>query len=256
MPEHSSWLTLILEGMKENLEQNVGVIGDGLVMQTPASWHAFEPIIAAGCVVLVLLLIARLLRFKFDDLEAAVVPDESLTLRTFMEAFVGYFYDMAKGVMDAERAKRYFPVIGASALFVFCSNVLALVPGMPVPTSSLSITLGCSLVVFVLFNIYGIMTQGVWNYVKHLAGPVWFMAPLLFVIELISLFVRPITLAMRLMINMSVDHLILTIALGMVPLLLPLPVMLLGVIVILVQTLVFTLLTSIYIGLATEQEAH
>jgi F-type H+-transporting ATPase subunit a len=72
----------------------------------------------------------------------------------------------------------------------------------------------------------------------------------------VSLCVRPLTLALRLMINMSVDHLILGIGLSLFPLLLPVPLMVLGIIVVLVQTLVFTLLTAIYIGLATEHEAH
>jgi len=68
--------------------------------------------------------------------------------------------------------------------------------------------------------------------------------------------VRPITLAVRLMINMAVDHLIAGIFIGLVALFLPIPAMILGVIVIVVQTIVFTLLTSVYIGLATEHEEH
>jgi F-type H+-transporting ATPase subunit a len=94
------------------------------------------------------------------------------------------------------------------------------------------------------------------GYLKHLAGPVLFIAPLIFVIELISLFVRPITLAVRLMLNMAVDHLLLAIFMGLVAVLVPLPVMALGILVVAIQTLVFALLTTIYIGLATEHEEH
>jgi F-type H+-transporting ATPase subunit a len=119
----------------------------------------------------------------------------------------------------------------------------------------LSITLGSALVVFILFNLYGLKENG-FAYIKHLAGPVWYLAPLIFMIELISLFVRPLTLALRLMLNMAVDHLLLGIFMGFFTLLLPLPVMVLGCIVVLVQTLVFTLLTTVYIGLATEHEEH
>jgi F-type H+-transporting ATPase subunit a len=110
-------------------------------------------------------------------------------------------------------------------------------------------------VVFVLFNLYGLKENGL-GYVKHLMGPAWSLAPLIFPVEVISLCVRPVTLAIRLMLNMAVDHLILSIFLGLVALLVPVPVMLLGCLVIIVQTLVFTLLTCIYIGLATEHEAH
>jgi F-type H+-transporting ATPase subunit a len=170
-----------------------------------------------------------------------------------MEAFLGYFYDLAKSSMDAHRAKKYFPVIAASALFVFFSNVMALLPGMPVATSSLNVTLGSGLVVFVLFNIYGLMVNG-WSYVKHLAGPAWYLAWLIFPIEVISLVVRPITLGLRLMLNMAVDHLIVTIFLGLVAILVPVPLLLIGCIVVVIQTLVFTLLTTAYIALATEHE--
>src|SRR5262249_6456389 len=185
----------------------------------------------------------------------AVIPEDSLTLRTFMEAFLGYFYDLAKTIMDPERAKKYFPLIGTSAMFVFFSNVLALIPGMPVATTNLNVTLGCALVVFVLFNVSGIMTNG-WGYIAHLAGPVWYLWPLMFVIELISLFVRPLTLSVRLMVNMAADHLLLSLFLSLVAVLVPIPLMLLGCLVVLIQTLVFTMLTCIYIGLATEHEAH
>ena len=157
--------------------------------------------------------------------------------------------------MGPERAKKYFPVIGTSACFVFFSNALALIPGSPVPTTHLGVTLGCALVVFLLFNLYGLKENG-FAYIKHLAGPAWYLAPLVFPIELIGLCVRPITLAVRLFLNMSVDHLILGIFTGLISLLIPIPLMVLGVLIVAIQTLVFTLLTCIYIGLATEHEAH
>jgi hypothetical protein len=120
---------------------------------------------------------------------------------------------------------------------------------------TMNITLGCALVVFIVFNFYGLKEQGS-AYIKHLAGPAWYLAWLVFPIELISLFVRPVTLAVRLMLNMAVDHLILGVFLALVAVLVPLPVMVLGCLIILIQTLVFTMLTCIYIALATEKEAH
>lgn len=255
MPEHTSFLTFLLAYMKDTLSHNASVIGDTVVTKQPATWQSFEPITASLLVATLVIVVSLVVRSRLQDTDQAVVPDDKLTLRTFMEAFLGYFYDLAKSVMDAERAKKYFPVIGAAATFVFFSNVMALIPGFPVATSSLNITLGCGLVVFILFNVYGIATNGV-GYFKHLMGPVIWLAPVLLVIELISLCVRPITLAVRLMLNMAVDHLILGIFLALVAALVPLPVMALGVVVVIVQTLVFALLTSIYIGLATEHEEH
>jgi len=255
MPEHTSWFTLLLAHMHETLDQNAQAFGETVIKHEAPSWRSFEPMAAALFVTLLVLGIALRVRVRLQNPDDAIVPEDKLTLRTFMEAFLSYFYDLAKSVMDAERAKKYFPLIGTAAMFVFFSNVLALIPGFPVATSSLSITLGCAIVVFVCFNAYGLATNG-FSYIAHLAGPAWYLAWLVFPIEVISLTVRPITLAVRLMLNMSVDHLILGIFLSLVAALIPIPVMLLGCLIILIQTLVFTLLTCIYIGLATEHEAH
>ena len=256
MPEHTSFIThLVLAHMKETLSANAEALGETFVAHHPVTWHSFEPLATSLFIALILLYVAAKVRSRLSQVEAAVVPDESLTLRTFVEVFLDYFYTLAKDVMDAKRAKKYFPLIGASSCFVFVANVMALLPGFPIATTSLSVTLGTALVVFVLFNFWGLKENGV-GYIKHLAGPAWYVAPLVFPIELISLCVRPVTLAVRLMLNMSVDHLLLSIFMGFMTVLVPIPVMILGCIVVLVQTLVFTLLTCIYIGLATEHEEH
>jgi F-type H+-transporting ATPase subunit a len=255
MPDHTSGLTYLLGYMRETLEHNASIAGRSLIGKHEPTWQSWEPLAMSLIVALVLLLVGVSVRSKLADPRKAIVPDDRLTLRTFVEAFLGYFYDLAKSVMGPVRAKKYFPVIGAGACFVFLCNVMSLIPGMPVATTSLNITMGSALVVFILFNIYGFIENG-WGYLKHLAGPVLLIAPLIFVIELISLLVRPITLAVRLMLNLAIDHLLLAIFMGLIPLLLPLPLMVLGIVVVIIQTLVFALLTTIYIGLATEHEEH
>ena len=255
MPEHSSFFTLLLAHAKSTLAQNASTVGDTFIGHHGPTWHSFEPLGTAIMLAVLLLLVATYVRLRLAKVEEAVIPDESLTLRTFVEVFLDYFYNLAKDVMDEKRAKKYFPLIGAAACFVFTANVMALFPGLPVATTSLNITFGSALVVFVLFNAWGIKENG-FGYVKHLMGPVWYLAPLVFPIELISLCVRPITLGLRLMLNMSVDHLLLTIFMGFLTVLVPLPILVLECVVVLVQTLVFTLLTCIYIGLATEHEEH
>jgi F-type H+-transporting ATPase subunit a len=255
VPEHTSLLTLVLAYVKETLSDNAHHIGDSLIGNEPANWQSFEPIGASLCVVLIILVLTLMVRRGLRQLDEAVIPEEHLTIRTFFEAFLGYFYDLSKSVMGPERAKRYYPIVGTSAIFVFISNALAIIPGMPIATSSLNITLGCALVVFILFNAYGLAANGL-AYIKHIAGPAWYLWWLTFPVEVISLCVRPVTLSVRLMLNMSVDHLVLGIIMGLVAVLVPIPVMLLGCIIIVVQTLVFTLLTIIYIALATEDMAH
>ena len=253
MPEHTSffsYLVAMFPALGENMH-NLGQTAFG----KPVTAHAAEPVVSSLFVALFVLALAFLVRGRIENLDEAVVPEAKLTLGTFMEVFVGYFYDLMKDMMGAKRAKRYFPVVGTLACFIFFSNILGLIPVFIPPTSSLNITVGCAVITFISFNYYGIKENGM-GYFKHLAGPVWWLSWLIFPIELLSLFIRPITLSIRLMLNLAVDHLLGSIALGMVALLLPFPIMMLGTLVCVVQVLVFCLLTSIYITLATEHEEH
>jgi F-type H+-transporting ATPase subunit a len=254
MPEHTTFITYLLSKFPA-LRENADNIGYSFIGRHEPSWRSFEPVFTSILVMALVTVLALRTRATLADVDRAVVPDDKLTLRTFMEAFIAFFYGITRDVMGPRRAKRYFPIIGASACFIFFSNLLTLIPGLSPPTSSLNVTIGCALCVFILFNYYGLQANGL-GYVKHLAGPQWYLAPLIFPIELISTCVRPVTLSIRLMVNMAVDHLLGTIAIGMVTLLVPIPLMFLGAVVIVVQTLVFSLLTAIYIGLATEHEEH
>lgn len=261
MPEHISLLHYVLYRLgflRENSPIHESFSGAHL------GYRDYEPVFMALVMMLVVIYLTTEVRATVKRMKEAVVPEEELTLRTFFEVFLEYFYNMAKDVMGAENAKRYFPIIGASALFIFFSNAMGMVPGMLPPTSSLNVTAGCALFVFIAFNYYGLKENG-FEYIKHMAGwgifkgflPNLALAVIIFPIEVISLCVRPVTLAIRLMLNMAVDHLLVAIFMGFFAVLLPLPIMALGLIVIVVQTLVFCLLTAIYIGLATEHaEEH
>jgi F-type H+-transporting ATPase subunit a len=223
----------------------------------PVGEHSAEPLVASAFVVLVIIALALAARKQIQNHDQSVIPDDKLTLRTFWELFVGYFYDMMKDMMGATRAKRYFPVIGTLAVFVFFANFIGQIPGFLPPTATWSITLGCALVSIVAFIYYGFKANGT-HFITHLFGP--YLGPiyipiniLLFVIEFISTFIiRPITLSIRLMLNIAVDHLLVSISLGMFALFLPIPILVLGTLVCIVQTLVFSLLSMIYITLATE----
>ena len=256
MPEHTSFLSYLL-AMFPALGENMHNFGETFLGHKKVDAHGAEPIAASIFVVLLVSFLAWRAKAAVSDYEKSVIPDEKLSLRTFFEIFIGYFYNMMKDMMGPTRAKKYFPVVGTAACFVFFSNVLGLIPGFLPPTSNWNITAGCAVVVLVTFTYYGLRAQG-FGFITHLAGP-W-MGPLflpinvlIFAIEFISTFIiRPITLSIRLMLNIAVDHLLLSILLGIFTLFLPIPIMILGTLVAIVQVLVFCLLTSIYIALATE----
>jgi F-type H+-transporting ATPase subunit a len=250
MPEHTSFLSYLVanSALEHNLAGIKSVVGGH------AATHSAEPVAASISVALLVILIALIARANLAK-RSEVTPTTNLSPTTILEVIVGVFYDMMSGLMGPVRAKRYFPLIGTAALFILASNLVGLVPGINPPTSSLNVTLACALIIFVAFNVFGIMENG-FAYIAHLAGPVWWLAPLLFPIEVVSLCIRPITLAVRLMLNMAVDHLLLGIIAGLVGLFVPIPIMMLGTLVCFVQVYVFCMLSSIYIALATEDMHH
>jgi F-type H+-transporting ATPase subunit a len=253
MPEHTSFFSYLI-AMFPALGQNMHNLGRS-ISGKPLGAHAAEPITAAIAVALLIILMALAIRGKVVNQEASIIPSDKLTLRTVFEILIGSFYNLMKDMMGAKRAKRYFPIIGTCACFIFFSNLIGLIPGFMAPTGNLNITLGCSTVVFVSFNYYGFKENGL-GYLKHFAGPLWWLWWFMFPLEIFSMCIRPLTLAVRLMVNMAVDHLLVTVAASMFVLLLPIPIMVLGTLVVVVQTMVFCILSSIYIALATEHEEH
>ena len=159
-------------------------------------------------------------------------------------------------IMGKKAARYFLPLIGTCAFFILFSNALGLIPGFAPPTDNFNTTLACGIVIFVTTHVYGLKEQG-WHHIKHFFGPVWWLAPLMLVIELISHLARPLSLAIRLMANMTADHMVLSIFCGLLPVSLifipvPLPMYVLGSIVVVVQTLVFCLLSTVYIAMAIE----
>ncbi len=190
-----------------------------------------------------------------------LVPDERFGVFTFMEGLASAVLGLMEGLMGEAAAKRYFPLIGALAVFIFFSNILGMIPGFLPPTDVLDTTLALGLVVFVSTHYLGVKEHGL-AYFKHFLGPIlaWYALPLMILmllIETISHLVRPISLGVRLMGNIMGDHKVLGIFLGFGILFLPLPIMALGALVAVVQTLVFCLLSMVYMALAIEHaEEH
>jgi len=185
-----------------------------------------------------------------------VVPPRKMTFGNFFEVQNEAVFGMVEGAMGEEHAKKFFPLIGALWIFIFFSNLFALIPGMVAPTDTLKTNIGIAVLVFLLTHYYGIKEHGFGNYFKHFMGPSPVLAPLVFPIELISHFARPMSLSVRLMGNMMADHKVVMSFFALVPILVPLPFMLLGLLVCLIQALVFCTLAMVYIGMAMEHEEH
>ncbi|MBI4240111.1 MAG: F0F1 ATP synthase subunit A, partial [Candidatus Rokubacteria bacterium] len=107
--------------------------------------------------------------------------------------------------------RRYLPLIGTLGLFILVSNLLGLVPGLMAPTSNLNTTVACALVVFFTYHWIGIRKRGLASYLRHLCGPIVWLAPLMFVIEIFSHLARPLSLSVRLFGNMMGGHILLAV---------------------------------------------
>ncbi|MBI4365836.1 MAG: F0F1 ATP synthase subunit A [Deltaproteobacteria bacterium] len=187
--------------------------------------------------------------------EACIIPSERCTPTGMCDVVVNAIVGMMEDIIGPD-AKRHLPLIGTVFLYILCSNLLGLVPGMTPSTANMNTNLAVGLVVFVYYNWMGIRAHGVVNYLKHFMGPVIWIAPLLFAIELFSHFIRPLTLSIRLFCNMVADHAVTGVFSDLVPLILPTVFMGLGVFICFIQAFVFSLLSMVYIALATAQEEH
>ncbi len=157
--------------------------------------------------------------------------------------------------ITGEEGRWFFPLAATLFLYIFISNVIGIVPGLFPPTANINTTLSCALVVFCFTHFIGVKYHGV-KYIKHFMGPVWWLAPLIFIIEIIGHFARILSLTFRLFGNMMGHEIVLGILFALAGLFLaPLPIMALGVFVAFVQAFVFFLLSIIYFSSAME-DAH
>lgn len=243
----------IFSEINEKTEALSHMLGNSFIKGKPIhDTHQVWGALIAGGIAITLGVLAKK---SIDKSENSLIPSDKFNARNIMEIFIESFYNMTKDIIGPD-ARKFFPWVATFAIFIFFSNLIGMIPGFVPPTNNLNTTLALGIFSFGLYNWYGIKEQGLVGHFKHFLGPMPVLAPLMLPIELISHFARPLSLSLRLMGNIAGDHLVLGIFLSIFAFVLPLPIMLLGMIVILVQTLVFTILTIVYISMAVEHDSH
>jgi len=187
--------------------------------------------------------------------DAGLIPPPRFGLRNLFEMLGDTVFGLMEGVLGEKDARRYLPLIGSLFVFILFSNLLGLIPGFIPPTETLKTNLGLALLVFLLTHVFGVRAHGV-GYFKHFLGPWLPLAPLMLPIEIISHIARPVSLAMRLLGNISADHAVVLAFFAVIPFLVPVPFLVMGVFVSVVQAVVFSLLSTVYIGSAIAHEEH
>lgn len=241
--------------------------------QAKTTLHLFLALVSTA----VVLTLATLTRIAWSRTDKAALPAGHISIREVVETILDGVIGLGEQIFGSRKtAIRFLPLIGTLTLFIFFSNILAIIPLMAPPTDALPVTLAPALTVFLATHIWGLRENGM-HHITHFFGPPLVTAPftvikilvlplalafhlLFFVIELISHVARPVSLSLRLMGNMTGDHMVLGTFMGLaaIPLIFPIPVLFLGTLVSIVQTMVFAILSMVYIALAIEhsEEAH
>ena len=256
MDPHSTWFDFLpgYGALREGLH-------DSLVRTW--TWQVFQTtnfqIVHVLCALVVLVFLAfgafRYSAAVSGSGDAGLVPPPKLGIRNLFEVLADTVLGLMAGVMGEKAAKRYLPLVGTLFMFILFSNLLGLIPGFLPPTDTLKTNLALSISVFLISHAVGVREHGL-KYFKHFLGPIWWLAWLMLPIEIVSHIARPVSLAMRLMGNIVGDHKLVLVFFGILPILLPLPFMVMGVLVCVVQAVVFSLLTTVYISQAVAHEEH
>jgi F-type H+-transporting ATPase subunit a len=260
MGEHDTFYTLLMPEFWARLEDPEGPVAQALGRKW--EWLMFGDthftmvhVFAATLAAIFIVFAAFRYRKSTEDKTQGIVPPREWTLAAMVNGFVGACFTMSADIMGEAKARKWLPLLGTLALFIFVNNIQGLIPGLLPATDTLKTNLALALIVFVLYNAVGLKENGL-AYFNHFLGPKiggfpW-LFPLMLPIEVAHHLSRPLSLSLRLMGNVLADHKVVGAILLLVPLLVPLPFLLLGVLVAIVQTVVFTLLTAIYIAVASE----
>ena len=208
--------------------------------------HSYPHVIYSWFVMLLLIVLAFLGTRKIS-----MVPGKGQNLfEIILSGMEEFMVDIT-----GDEGRWFFPLVATVFIYIATCNLIGLVPGFFPPTASINTTVSCALTVFLFTHFIGIKYHGI-KYIKHFLGPIWWMIPIIFPIEVIGHFARILSLSFRLFGNMMGHELVLGILFMLAgAFFAPLPIMAMGIFVALVQAFVFFLLSVMYFAGAME-EAH
>jgi F-type H+-transporting ATPase subunit a len=218
----------------------------------PALQKYPDHFLTAGFCTLLIAAMSLVAKVAAGTPEEALIPDSKLTLRSFFEVVVESLNGLVDSVMGHD-GEIYVGIIASMFIYIFMNNVFGLIPGISPATENLNTTLAVGVFSFLLYNAEGLKAHGV-GYIKHFIGPLPWLIPLMFPIEIVSNLVRPLSLGLRLFGNMTGDHTVLSIFLNLVPIGVPIIFYGLGLFVCFVQAFVFSLLSMVYLSMATAHD--
>lgn len=242
--EHEVWFTALLNKLLG------GVVSSGLALigLPPADpVHPIPNYVAMEILVLLLILVGALV------VRRGLSVDNPGRSQHVAEVVVEFTQGMADEIIG-DGGRRYVAMLGTLGIFILLCNLLGLVPTLQTPTAHYEVTLGCAVAAFLYYNFHGFRHHGVVGYLKHLCGPMLYIAFMMFPIEVFSNFFRLLSLTVRLWANMLVGGILEGIFTGLVPIAIPALFMALHVFVSFMQAYIFMLLPAVYLSFAVSEE--
>lgn len=185
----------------------------------------------------------------------AIVPSR---LQAFAEGLLGFFWGLVDSIIGRE-GRKHVPLVASLFLFIITANLMGQLPlklihlkhgELASATNDINLTAALAVIVLIYYVFAGFKKKKI----RFLIHEVSFVGLILFLVELLEMVTRPLTLALRLFGNILAGEILISALLGMCAYLLPLPIMFFEVLVACVQALVFTMLTIVYISSAVSEE--
>ncbi len=237
----------------------------GTVFQLVGIPQEYNHVVGAALVATALTGLGLVIKSKLKNIDDHIIPEPGVNIVNISTMVVGSWRSILHN-MIGHGSDRYIPLIGTYFLFLLLSNYMGLVPGFPPPTENINTNFGIALCSFLSYQYFGVREHGA-HYLQQFTGGLppkgfsflitafmVFVAGLIVLIELVGHLIRPLSLSLRLWGNINGDHILVGSVLDLVPLLIPILAMGLGVLVCFIQSLVFSLLSAVYIKLAVSHD--
>lgn len=246
MHEHELWFTALLnQYLAGPANALIGLVGQ----------HAHDPAKPWSNYNAMLVLTVAFLMILPWIIRAGMSLAKPGYLQQVGELLVGFIKGQAEEVIGHDGPK-YAYWFCTCFVFILFANLLGVIPTFESPTMAPAVPLGIAVATFLYYNGVGIKAQGIVGHLKHLMGPVWWLAPFMFGIEVISHFIRPVSLTIRLFANMLAGEQVTIAFMNLVPVGVPAVLMGLHTFVSFLQAFIFTILTMAYVGMAVAHEEH
>ena len=226
---------------------------NAILQALPAVFHPADPSAPISNAVAMEILVVATLLLIFLWVRSRLSVEKPGGSQHLAETMHEFITNQSEEIIG-HHSEKFTPFLVSLFLFILLMNLIGLIPTFESPTVSPAVPFGCALVAFFYYNLHGIKKLGFWKFLVHFAGPVWWMAPVIFPIEIISTLARVMSLTIRLYANIFAGDMVTAAFFTLIPIGIPVIFLGLHVGVSFLQAYIFTLLVTIYLSGVVAEE--